>query len=191
MPLCLSPITIKVSPSWMSNISLASLGMVIWPLGPTFTLTMKQTRFPYRGGARIVPKFTLKYKKTTLVEGRDFKFWTTNAKAVGTATLSIRGLGRFQGTCCVPYTIIRRAAKYLSAKVSSPTFKATGKPITPKVAITYRVENGDTTFYDTIDPVWIFGHGKRSDKDWRKYYKLVYNFAKVYPYAEAYQEMSL
>ena len=51
--------------------------------------------------------------------------------------------------------------------------------------LTYRVENGDTTFYDTIDPVWIFGHGKRSDKDWRKYYKLVYNFAKVYPYAEA------
>ena len=47
------------------------------------------------------------------------------------------------------------------------------------------MENGDTTFYDSIDPVWIFGHGKKNDKEWRKYYKLVYRFAKVYPYAEA------
>ena len=120
-------------------------------LAENFTLTMKQTRFPYRGGARIVPKFTLKYKKTTLVEGRDFKFWTTNAKAVGTATLSIRGLGRFQGTCRVPYAIIQRAAKYLSAKVSAPTFKATGKPITPKVTITYKVGNKTVTLKNTRD----------------------------------------
>lgn len=54
------------------------------------------------------------------------------------------------------------------------------------------VENGDTTYLDTIDPVWVFSRGKgkgkgkgKSDKDWRKYYKLVYNFAKVYPYALA------
>ena len=49
----------------------------------------------------------------------------------------------------------------------------------------FSVENGDTTFYDSIDPVWIFGHGKHSEKEWRKYYKTVYRFAKVYPYAEA------
>ena len=45
-------------------------------------------------------------------------------------------------------------------------------------------EKGDTVFMETLDPVWIFPKGKRMrDGDWRKYYKLVYNFNKVYPYA--------
>ena len=49
----------------------------------------------------------------------------------------------------------------------------------------FLVENGDTTFYDSLDPIWVFARGKTTKKDWKKYYKLVYNFAKVYPYAEA------
>ena len=44
---------------------------------------------------------------------------------------------------------------------------------------------GDTTYFDSIDPIWIFAHGKTSDKEWKKYYRLVYNFARVYPYALA------
>lgn len=45
-------------------------------------------------------------------------------------------------------------------------------------------EHGDTVFMETLDPVWIFPKGRRMrDGDWRKYYKLVYNFNKVYPYA--------
>lgn len=48
------------------------------------------------------------------------------------------------------------------------------------------VENGDTTFIGSIDPVWIFARGsKTSEKDWKKYYKTVYYFARVYPYALA------
>lgn len=45
-------------------------------------------------------------------------------------------------------------------------------------------EEGDTVFIDSIDPVWVFpkGRGMKSG-DWRRYYKLVYNFNKVYPYA--------
>ena len=49
--------------------------------------------------------------------------------------------------------------------------------------LTYRVENGDTVYFDTINPIWIFAH--KQSKDWKKYYKLVYNFARVYPYAQA------
>ena len=51
--------------------------------------------------------------------------------------------------------------------------------------LTYKVEDGDTVYFDTIDPVWIFARGKKNNKDWRKYYRLVYNFAKVYPFALA------
>ena len=46
-------------------------------------------------------------------------------------------------------------------------------------------EQGDTVFVSQIEPVWCFGYTKGRRKEWRKYYKLVYNFAKVYPYALA------
>ena len=43
---------------------------------------------------------------------------------------------------------------------------------------------GDTVFMETLDPVWILPKGKKiKSGDWRRYYKLVYNFNKVYPYA--------
>lgn len=47
----------------------------------------------------------------------------------------------------------------------------------------YRVEQGDTVYYDAIDPVWVFPKGRGSSKELKQYYKLVYNFNKVYPYA--------
>lgn len=49
----------------------------------------------------------------------------------------------------------------------------------------YRVtEEGDTTFIDALEPVWIFPKGKgMKSGDWRRYYKLVRDFNKVYPYA--------
>ena len=51
-------------------------------------------------------------------------------------------------------------------------------------------ENGDTTFVDELDPAWVFPRGTRLRKgDWRKHYKLVYNFNKVYPYALAGKKM--
>ena len=53
--------------------------------------------------------------------------------------------------------------------------------------LTYKVENGDTTYFDTLDPIWIWGRGKgkMSERDWKKYYKRVWRFARVYPYALA------
>ena len=57
--------------------------------------------------------------------------------------------------------------------------KVTGTPMFFQVT-----PEGDTTFVDSLDPVWCFPRGRRlKDGDWRKEYKLVYNFNKVYPYA--------
>lgn len=49
----------------------------------------------------------------------------------------------------------------------------------------YQVEGSDTTFFDTLEPIWVFprGRGFKKDGDWRREYRLVYNFNKVYPYA--------
>ena len=47
------------------------------------------------------------------------------------------------------------------------------------------VENGDTTFLDRL-PAVFFGRGRHnSEKSWRDYYRLVWRFARVYPYAQA------
>lgn len=49
-----------------------------------------------------------------------------------------------------------------------------------------QVVDGDTLYFDSLKPVWIYGRGRgKSDKAWRDYYKLVYRFARVYPYAVA------
>jgi hypothetical protein len=48
------------------------------------------------------------------------------------------------------------------------------------------VENGDTTYLENLPPVFIFGRGKRqNEREWRNYYRLVWRFARVYPYALA------
>lgn len=52
--------------------------------------------------------------------------------------------------------------------------------------LSMKVENGDTTYYDRIQAVWVTARGpKTSEKQWRQYYKLMYRFARVYPYALA------
>ncbi|MBQ7622745.1 MAG: DUF4294 domain-containing protein [Bacteroidales bacterium] len=74
-----------------------------------------------------------------------------------------------------------------SACLSAQTAGGFGRkgPKTPKgTPMRYQVEDGDTVFFDNIDPVWVFPKGKRFKKgDWRQKYRLVYNFNKVYPYA--------
>jgi len=48
------------------------------------------------------------------------------------------------------------------------------------------VEEGDTTYYDALPPIYIFGRSARQgEKNWRNYYQLVWRFARVYPYALA------
>lgn len=44
-------------------------------------------------------------------------------------------------------------------------------------------EKGDTVYVAELSPVWVYPRGTKRSPDWRKYYKLVYNFNKVYPYA--------
>ena len=45
----------------------------------------------------------------------------------------------------------------------------------------YKAVNGDTIYLSTIRPAYSYAF--KRGKNWRKYYKLVYNFAKVYPYS--------
>ena len=47
-----------------------------------------------------------------------------------------------------------------------------------------RVENGDTVFVDVLPPARVWERlPRQKGRDWRKYYRMVYNFSKVYPFA--------
>lgn len=50
-----------------------------------------------------------------------------------------------------------------------------------EIPMRYLVEDGDTTYIDNIKASTIISF--RNRKDWRRYYRLVYNFSKTYPYA--------
>lgn len=71
------------------------------------------------------------------------------------------------------------------ARAQAEYFREQNRAMNRSNLMAYKVENGDTTFIDSIDPCWCFGHPKNARKDWRKYYKLVYRFARVYPLALA------
>ncbi len=49
----------------------------------------------------------------------------------------------------------------------------------------YTVENGDTIYLDKLPPAYALNREvyKSKKKEWRKHYKLIYNFKKAYPYA--------
>jgi len=53
----------------------------------------------------------------------------------------------------------------------------------------YEIVNGDTIYVDVIKEARIIRSKRGAKTDWRKYYKLVYNFNKVYPYALVGREM--
>ena len=48
----------------------------------------------------------------------------------------------------------------------------------------YRIIDGDTVFVENIRPSYVWGWREGDRKNWRKYYRLVHNFSKSYPYAK-------
>lgn len=77
----------------------------------------------------------------------------------------------------------RRAAK--QAKKAQEQQQAQGTQTgSTRALMPYFIEDGDTVFYDVVPPVWVIGGAKMKKTDWRQYYRLVYNFNKVYPFAK-------
>lgn len=53
-----------------------------------------------------------------------------------------------------------------------------------KEFLPFFIEGEDTVYYDTIEASKIYSKlPKQKGREWRKYYRLVHNFSKAYPYA--------
>lgn len=54
----------------------------------------------------------------------------------------------------------------------------------PDSFLPYYIENGDTIYYDELKASKVYSRlPKQKGREWRKYYRLVHNFSKAYPYA--------
>ncbi len=54
-----------------------------------------------------------------------------------------------------------------------------------EIPMAYIIEKGDTIYIEEIKPAYIFNRPRswKQSREWRRYYRTVYNFAKAYPYA--------
>ncbi len=83
----------------------------------------------------------------------------------------------------------RKTAKYLLAALVVLALHLQPKAYaqTPKgVLIGYTIDNnGDTLYVDKLNSLYVFNRPNKwkESKQWRQYYRTVYNFKKTYPYA--------
>ncbi len=68
------------------------------------TITLSKTSYTYDGAAKR-PTVTVKYGNTTLYQGTDYTVAYTNNTRVGTATVTVTGIGNYTGTKTANFTI--------------------------------------------------------------------------------------
>ena len=75
--------------------------------------------------------------------------------------------------------------KYCIFLIAATTVALNAHAQKPGVPIGYEISRGDTIYVDKISPVHVFNRPEswKKSREWRKFYRTVYNFAKVYPYA--------
>ena len=75
------------------------------------------------------------------------------------------------------------AAVLMTFAVNSPAQSRKERMPEPKPMLGYEVVNGDTLYFDIINPSKVTSFRKMKGREWRRYYRLVWNFSKTYPYA--------
>lgn len=76
------------------------------------------------------------------------------------------------------------AAKVQAVQTAPPDGKGFRQESQDESLMKYIVEDGDTIYIDEIRASKVYSRlPRQKGKDWRKYYRLVHNFSKAYPYA--------
>ena len=109
--------------------------------------------FDYTGSA-ITPSVTVKDGSTTLKKGTDYTVSYKNNVNVGTATVTVTGMGDYEGSSSINFTINSKPVdtkdiSRCTITLSSTSFAYTGSAVKPKVT----VKNGSTTLTSGTDYV--------------------------------------
>lgn len=75
--------------------------------------------------------------------------------------------------------------KYLFLCIAGTLYSFSALGQKPGVPLGYELIKGDTIYIDKLAPLHVFNRPEswKKSREWRKFYRTVYNFAKVYPYA--------
>ncbi len=88
-------------------------------------------------GSKVKPKPTLTFKKQKLKRNVDYTLEWKSAKKIGTATLTIRGIGNFKGKVTLNYKIRYSLAEGGTLKLARRAFAYTGEKIKPTLTVKY------------------------------------------------------
>ena len=85
---------------------------------------------------------------------------------------------------------MQRLSGHLIACVIAAAFTAAGQKAVAQTPdgpfMHYRIEGKDTVFVEELPPARVYSKlPRQKGREWRKYYRLVHNFSKTYPYALA------
>lgn len=102
-------------------------------------------------GVEITPEVSVKEGTKKLTKDVDYKVSYANNINVGTATVTVTGIGSYDGTARKTFRIVSRPLKEVSVeKIDAQEY--TGKELTPKLNLTY---NGKT-LTDNVDYVAVY-----------------------------------
>lgn len=81
--------------------------------------------------------------------------------------------------------MVKKLLKYCFLPLVALFYASFANGQKPGVQIGYEVHGKDTIYIDRINELHVFNrpHSWKKSREWRKFYRTVYNFAKVYPYA--------
>ena len=104
-------------------------------------------------GNELKPSVSLTYKYKTLKKGTDYTVSYSNNINAGTATVTITGIGSYEGTASTTFQIKPRSLREITARKIS-TQEYTGQEITPKLNLTYKGK----TLTENVDYVAVYSN---------------------------------
>ena len=104
-------------------------------------------------GNELKPSVSLTYKYKTLKKGTDYTVSYSNNINAGTATVTITGIGSYEGTASTTFQIKPRSLREVTARKIS-TQEYTGQEITPKLNLTYKGK----TLTENVDYVAVYSN---------------------------------
>jgi GH25 family lysozyme M1 (1,4-beta-N-acetylmuramidase) len=119
-------------------------------IGNVSTQTMKNKA--------VTPNISIKDGKTTLKLNKDYKLTYKNNSHIGTATMTITGIGKYTGKITKSFKIIKSVSALSISSISNKEY--TGKSLTPSLTI----KNGTKTLKKNKDYTLTYKNNKKTGK---------------------------
>lgn len=111
-------------------------------------ITGINTSYEYTG-KEIAPSITAKYNSNVLKKGTDYTVSYKNNKSVGTATVTINGIGTYAGTITKTFKITSKSLSKATVSGINSSYQYTGQNITPAVTVKELTDTKTTLKKDT------------------------------------------